>query len=167
MTEQDSLAELREQARCLVREVAGPLRRVQLRTGEAMVEIEWHSTGEAPAGPNRPAPPVEIGPPGQAEVVVAEQPPTDHDLQPVTSPMVGTFYRRPSADEDPFVTEGDLVTEGQTVAIVEAMKLFNPIVAECAGVVVELLVEDGKPVQFGDELMRLRVGDPDRATQGA
>lgn len=73
----------------------------------------------------------------------------------VTSPFVGTFYRSPSPDSEPFVKVGDQVHVGQTLCIVEAMKLMNEIEAEIEGKIVEILVENGKPVEFGDRLFRV------------
>ena len=73
----------------------------------------------------------------------------------VTSPFVGTFYRSPSPDSDPFVEVGDEIVVGQVLCIVEAMKLMNEIEAETAGTVVEVLVENGKPVEYGDKLFRI------------
>ena len=73
----------------------------------------------------------------------------------VTSPFVGTFYRSPSPDAEAFVEVGDEIAAGQVLCIVEAMKLMNEIEAEVAGTVVEVLVENGKPVEFGDKLFRV------------
>ncbi|UCH29182.1 MAG: acetyl-CoA carboxylase biotin carboxyl carrier protein [Myxococcales bacterium] len=73
----------------------------------------------------------------------------------VTSPFVGTFYRSPSPDADAFVEVGDAVVTGQVLCIVEAMKLMNEIEAETAGTVVEVLVDNGKPVEYGDRLFRI------------
>jgi acetyl-CoA carboxylase biotin carboxyl carrier protein len=73
----------------------------------------------------------------------------------VTSPMVGTFYRSPAPDEPPFVDNGDRVTTGQTVCIIEAMKLMNEIEAEVSGQVMEVLVENGTPVEYGQPLLRI------------
>lgn len=73
--------------------------------------------------------------------------------KPVTSPMVGTFYRSPSPDANPFVEIGSSVSQGQVVCIIEAMKLMNEIESEIAGKVVEFCVEDGQPVEFGQVLM--------------
>jgi acetyl-CoA carboxylase biotin carboxyl carrier protein len=73
----------------------------------------------------------------------------------VTSPFVGTFYRSPTPDGDPFVEVGDDVAPGQVLCIVEAMKLMNEIEAETAGTIVEVLVENGKPVEYGDRLFRI------------
>lgn len=70
----------------------------------------------------------------------------------VTSPMVGTFYRAPSPGADPFVQVGDTVKEGQTLCIIEAMKLLNEIESDVAGVVKEILVENGQAVEYGQPL---------------
>lgn len=71
---------------------------------------------------------------------------------PLTSPMVGTFYRAPSPGADPFVKVGDTVKKGQVVCIIEAMKLLNEIETEYDGVIKEILVENGQPVEFGQPL---------------
>ncbi|BAN24122.1 acetyl-CoA carboxylase biotin carboxyl carrier protein [Caballeronia insecticola] len=70
----------------------------------------------------------------------------------VTSPMVGSFYRAPSPGADPFVQVGDTVKEGQTICIIEAMKLLNEIESDKAGVVKEILVENGQAVEYGQPL---------------
>ncbi|WP_042302526.1 acetyl-CoA carboxylase biotin carboxyl carrier protein [Paraburkholderia kururiensis] len=70
----------------------------------------------------------------------------------VTSPMVGTFYRSPSPGADPFVQVGDTVKEGQTLCIIEAMKLLNEIESDAAGVIKEILVENGQAVEYGQPL---------------
>jgi acetyl-CoA carboxylase biotin carboxyl carrier protein len=74
------------------------------------------------------------------------------NLKEITSPMVGTFYRAPAPDADPFVDVGQTVEVGQTVCIVEAMKLMNEIGADVRGTVKEVLVENGQPVEFGQAL---------------
>lgn len=74
----------------------------------------------------------------------------------VESPLVGTFYAAPSEDAAPFVAVGDTVRKGQTLAIVEAMKLMNEIESEYDGTVAEILVENGKPVEYGQPLFRIR-----------
>ncbi len=76
---------------------------------------------------------------------------TDH-LKPISAPMVGTFYRASSPDAPPFIDEGDLVERGQTVCIIEAMKLFNEIQSEWRGRLVKVLVENGSPVEYGQPL---------------
>ncbi|MGS0895230.1 acetyl-CoA carboxylase biotin carboxyl carrier protein [Burkholderia stagnalis] len=70
----------------------------------------------------------------------------------VTSPMVGTFYRAPSPGADPFVQVGDTVKEGQTICIIEAMKLLNEIESDKAGVIKEILAENGQAVEYGQPL---------------
>ena len=76
--------------------------------------------------------------------------------QLVKSPLVGTFYVAPAEDADPFVTEGKTVKKGQTLGIVEAMKLMNEIESEFDGTVAEILVENGQMVEFGQPLFRIR-----------
>jgi acetyl-CoA carboxylase biotin carboxyl carrier protein len=78
------------------------------------------------------------------------------DLQAITAPMVGTFYRAPAPGEAPFVEVGSRVTPGQPVCILEAMKLMNELESEFSGDVVEILVENGTPVEFGQVLMRIK-----------
>ena len=75
----------------------------------------------------------------------------------ITSPMVGTFYRAPSPDASPFVEVGDEVEPGKVVCIIEAMKLFNEIEAEVKGKVVKILVENGKPVEYGQKLFLIKI----------
>ncbi|KAB8316893.1 acetyl-CoA carboxylase biotin carboxyl carrier protein [Tolypothrix campylonemoides VB511288] len=73
----------------------------------------------------------------------------------IPSPMVGTFYRAPGPSESPFVEVGDRVRSGQTVCIIEAMKLMNEIESEVSGQVIEILVQNGEPVEYGQPLMRI------------
>lgn len=79
----------------------------------------------------------------------------DSKLVEVYSPMVGTFYRAPAPGEAPFVEVGDRIRKGDTVCIIEAMKLMNEIEAEISGQVMEILVENGSPVEYGQALMRI------------
>ena len=83
-------------------------------------------------------------------------PPGRLDLTDITSPMVGTFYRASAPGEDPFVEVGNIVKVGQTICILEAMKLMNEIESEFNGEIVEILVENGTPVEFGQVLMRVK-----------
>jgi len=73
----------------------------------------------------------------------------------VKSPMVGTFYRSPAPDEPPFVAVGDRIRADQTVCIIEAMKLMNEIEAEVSGQIMEIMVQNGEPVEYGQTLMRV------------
>ena len=77
-------------------------------------------------------------------------------LKEIVSPMVGTFYRGPSPDAPPFVDVGKTVAEDTVVCIIEAMKVMNEIKAETGGIITEVVAEDGKPVQFGQVLFRIR-----------
>jgi len=83
-------------------------------------------------------------------------PPGRSDLTEITSPMVGTFYRAAAPGEDPFVEVGNMVKVGQTICILEAMKLMNEIESEFNAEIVEILVENGTPVEFGQVLMRIK-----------
>ena len=83
-------------------------------------------------------------------------PPGRSDLTEITSPMVGTFYRAAAPDEEPFVEVGKNVKVGQTICILEAMKLMNEIESEFNAEIVEILVENGTPVEFGQVLMRVK-----------
>ncbi len=107
----------------------------------------------APAAPvsNAQAKPTE----SQAEMVSGESA-TDSDLHTITSPIVGTFYRSPSPDKDPYVKEGSNVSPDSIVCIVEAMKLMNEIEAETSGEVVKIYVENGQPVEYGQPLFGIK-----------
>ena len=83
---------------------------------------------------------------------IVQQKSDEPEGQIVKSPLVGTFYAAPSEDAEPFVSVGDQVKKGQTLAIVEAMKLMNEIESECDGIVKEVLVENGEMVEFGQPL---------------
>lgn len=98
----------------------------------------------APTAPVAPPTPRTSAPPGRS------------DLIEVRAPMVGTFYRAPAPEEPPFVDVGDRVQVGQTLCILEAMKLMNEIEAEVSGEVVEVLVDNGTPVEFDQPLIRLK-----------
>lgn len=86
-------------------------------------------------------------------------PAEDKNIHYITSPMVGTFYRAPSPTSPPFVDIGDTVKKGQTLCIIEAMKLMNEIECDVNGVVVDILVENGKPVEYGQKLFAIKVGE--------
>jgi len=77
-------------------------------------------------------------------------------LKEIVSPMVGTFYRGPSPDAPPFIDVGKTVAEDTVVCIIEAMKVMNEIKAETGGIIAEVLAENGKPVQFGQVLFKVR-----------
>ncbi|MGN9811611.1 acetyl-CoA carboxylase biotin carboxyl carrier protein [Micromonospora sp. BQ11] len=147
------LAGLRRHVRHLVAELPGPVRRVLLRAGDSMLEVEWHDAA-APAGPGSapPAPPTVVPPAPRPAPPAAAEP--VHRLT-VRSPIVGTFYRAPDPGAAPFVAVGDVVRPGQVIGIVEAMKLMNEVTADRAGRVVEVLADDGQPVEYDQPLLAL------------
>jgi acetyl-CoA carboxylase biotin carboxyl carrier protein len=94
--------------------------------------------------------------PASGGIQSQQNPPTrDQRLVEVPSPMVGTFYRAPAPGEAAFVEVGDRIRSGQTVCIIEAMKLMNEIEAEVSGQVMEILLQNGEPVEYGQPLMRI------------
>ena len=98
----------------------------------------------------------ESTPPVPTPPAPAVPPPARSDLIDITSPMVGTFYRASAPGEAPFVEVGSSITVGQTICILEAMKLMNEIESELSGEIVEIIVENGTPVEFGQVLMRVK-----------
>jgi acetyl-CoA carboxylase biotin carboxyl carrier protein len=92
-----------------------------------------------------------------AGVPVSAAPNEDEGLLHVRSPIVGTFYRSPNPDAEPFVKAGDTVEPGRVLCIIEAMKLMNEIEAEVSGEVVKIYVENGEPVEFGQALFGIRL----------
>ena len=93
---------------------------------------------------------------GAAGGSAAPAPPEPTDVVDVTSPFVGTFYRAPTPDTPSFVEVGAVVRPGQTLCIVEAMKLMNEIEAEVSGTVIEVFAQNGKSVEFGQKLFRIK-----------
>ena len=86
----------------------------------------------------------------------AEPAPVREDLHMVRSPIVGTYYESPSPGSPPFVKPGDMVEAGQIICIVEAMKLMNEIEADASGEIVKMLVANGQPIEYGQELFAIR-----------
>ncbi|MEV4702097.1 acetyl-CoA carboxylase biotin carboxyl carrier protein [Actinoplanes sp. NPDC049316] len=135
----------------LVRAAPGTVTRLRLQQGEAIVEMEWTEAGGAGSAPApaaaavATAPPAELAPPAGVTYV--------------RSPMIGTFYHAPGPGEPPFVRAGDVVEPGTQVGILEAMKLMNAIESDVAGRVVEVLVEDGTPVEYDQPLLALAPAD--------
>jgi acetyl-CoA carboxylase biotin carboxyl carrier protein len=94
--------------------------------------------------------------PGAAPAAAAAAPQETEKLKEIVSPMVGTFYASPSPESPPFVTPGQEVTEDTVVCIIEAMKVMNEIKAECRGTIAEVVAENGKPVQFGQAMFKVK-----------
>jgi len=141
---------------------------IELLEESGLAELEIHEGEESvrltrpgPAAPAQAAPapaaapvePAQAPPPGGAEADDEEALP---DGQLVRSPMVGTFYGAPNPDAEPFVTEGQTVQRGETLCLIEAMKMFNQIESEYTGTVAAVLVESGQPVEFDQPLFVIR-----------
>lgn len=120
--------------------------------------IKIERGGKAPSAATQALVPAPAVAAASAPVVTPEPvaTPRQAEGEEITSPMVGTFYRAPSPEAKPFVSEGDDVTEGQTLCIIEAMKVMNEIKAEKGGKITAILVDDATPVQFGQGLFRIK-----------
>lgn len=112
------------------------------------LETEHGGAAGATAVPATSSPPAATAP-------IAEPPSAVGNLTDVLSPMVGTFYRSPSPDAPPYVEVGTRVSTGQTLCILEAMKLMNELESEVSGVIREVLVENSEPVEYGQVLFRI------------
>ncbi len=135
----------------------------KLEGDDFRLEVRRNLPGAAPVTMvQAAAPAAAVAPPAAAAAPSPPPPPAAaarrHDLQEIKAPMVATFYAASAPGEKPFVSTGDRIKVGQTVCILEAMKLMNEIEAEVAGEVVEILVENGTPVEFGQVLMRVKPG---------
>ncbi len=130
----------------------------RLEGDDFRLEIRRNLPGQAVMAPVMSAPAAAAAAP--AATTPASPPPaataTRSDLLEITAPMVGTFYRAPAPGEPPFIEVGNRIDVGQAVCILEAMKLMNELEAEVSGEVVEILVDNGTPVEFGQVLMRVR-----------
>jgi acetyl-CoA carboxylase biotin carboxyl carrier protein len=136
------------------------LAELEIHEGEESVRLS--RTGTAPTMMHAPMPmPMPAVPPAAAPSPAPETPQQIGgeqlpDGQVVRSPMVGTYYSAPNPDSDPFVKEGQKVAKGETLCLIEAMKMFNQIESEYAGTVVAILVESGQPVEFDQPLFVIR-----------
>lgn len=121
---------------------------LKLKKGPDMDDLRGALANLAPAAPAPAAAPSMTAPAGQLTPVA--------EGAEITSPMVGTFYRKPAPDAPNFVDVGTTVSEGQTLCIIEAMKVMNEIKAEKSGTICDLVAEDSTPVQYGDVLFRIK-----------
>jgi acetyl-CoA carboxylase biotin carboxyl carrier protein len=145
----DLIRSVWEEARDLVQRLEGStVRRFSVQAGETKIEIERTASGVAVAPGAAPAA-------GAVAPAAAEGEPELDGRHPIVAPLVGTFYRASAPGAKPFVEEGDVVDEGQTVAIVEAMKLMNQVKADQAGKVAQILCSDGDWVEFEQPIMYL------------
>ncbi len=144
----------------LLSSVPLPPQVIRVRAGDVAVELEWPVGGTADSGLTMPGPVA----PGSASIASGTQPPalaaaestdTTETTRYLTASMVGVFYRAPEPGAKPFVEPGDLVVPGQQVAILEAMKLMVPVEADIHARIVEVLVENGQSVEYGQPLFAL------------
>lgn len=129
--------------------------KITVKKGASVSTAQAPVTFEVPTNGPKPTVPQISPPPAASERAAepkAEPKQSNHGWLPITSPMVGTFYRSPSPTAPAFVDVGDRVNVGQTVCIIEAMKLMNDMPAEIAGKIVQVCVENGTTVEFGQPL---------------
>ncbi len=128
--------------------------KITIKTGSKKGETTIIHQTSAPQGiPEAGQIPVQPVPVAQPQVEAKQEATSDDEkYQTIKSPIIGTFYRRPSPDKSPFVKVGDDVSVGDTVCIIEAMKLFNEVESEISGKIVKILVEDASPVEFDQPL---------------
>ena len=128
----------------------GGISELDLTTGDVSIRLRGQSATVA-----APAPSQHAAPTAHAPAHVQEEP----EGNVIASPMIGTFYSAPSPGEAPFVKIGDEVEMGQVIGIIEAMKIMNEITADHAGVIVEALVQNAQPVEYGSPLFRVVPAD--------
>lgn len=138
------------------------LAEVNIETEEFKISVKRHSEAPAIVQSSVPVPPPVVQQqapaptpapqPQTGDNAPAAEPKSNKKLLEIKSPMIGTFYRAPNPDAEPFVKVGDIVKKGQVVCIIEAMKLFNEIESEVEGRIVEVLVENATPVEYDQPL---------------
>ena len=142
------------------------IQELKLEGDDFRLEVRRNLPGVAPQVVHVPAAVQPVAAPAAAPAPIAAAPSAPppaaaaarSDLLEITAPMVATFYRAPAPGDPPFVEIGARITSGQTVCILEAMKLMNELESEVSGEVVEILVDNGTPVEFGQVLMRVKPG---------
>jgi acetyl-CoA carboxylase biotin carboxyl carrier protein len=143
---------LRQEVSMLVRDLPGALTGVMARIGDSQLEITW--AGAAPA-PGPEAAVVAVAAAGPAPAPAEPVAPREETGKTVSAPLVGTFYHAPEPGARPFIEVGERVVAGQTIGIVEAMKLMNHVASEWTGTVTEILASDATAVEFGQPLIRV------------
>lgn len=127
---------------------------LEISEGEESVRINRYSAQVAPTAPMQYAAPAPVAAPAAPVAAVTEAPVAPVETgHKVLSPMVGTFYRSPSPEAKSFIEVGQTVQEGQTICIVEAMKMMNQIEADKSGVIKAILAEDGQAIEFDQPLV--------------
>lgn len=127
--------------------------KITIKTGKEVTKVETAYMQQMPVTPAMPQAPV-AQPPAVAAAPQEDTKPSDDTSKYITvkSPMIGTFYRKPSPDKPLFAEVGDTISKGQILCVIEAMKLFNEIESEVSGKIVQVLVEDASPVEFDQPL---------------
>ncbi len=123
--------------------LARGLAELEVSRGETRIRIRREVGRAAPAAAH---------PPAVAQVPAEQAEPAESHLLTIEAPMVGTFYRAPSPEADPYVREGDVIKEGQVLCVIEAMKLMNEIESRVSGRISKILAENGQPVEYGQPL---------------
>ncbi len=134
---------------------ASGISEIEIQEGEESVRISRYPQGMTVTAPAAVAAPPVAPPPPPAAAEAPAAPAAEPELpqgHTINSPMVGTFYRAASPNSPPFVEVGQRVKEGDTLCIIEAMKMFNQIEADVSGTVAAILVENGQPVEYGQPL---------------
>ncbi|WP_206443272.1 acetyl-CoA carboxylase biotin carboxyl carrier protein [Candidatus Protofrankia californiensis] len=168
---------LRQQLLTLSTQTSRVPSRVRAAAGEVFIEIAWPETTPLASAELFASASVPVSVPARQEPARTEpaQPPAapvatqagvDADVHLLCAATVGVFYRASEPGAKPFVVEGDLITRGQQVAIIEAMKLMIPVEADASGRVVEVLVADGTPVEHGQPLLAVATANADRPDSG-
>jgi acetyl-CoA carboxylase biotin carboxyl carrier protein len=148
--EQERLADLVHSFITMMK--AGNMARLDLKYRDLRLSLRAH--GEAVVTSATPASSASTA---AASTVVADD--TDESYHTIAAPMIGTFYAAPAPSEPPFVRPGDHVTEGQTIGIIEAMKIMNEIAADRSGTVIEIVAQNAQSVEYGSPLVRISI-DP-------
>jgi len=128
----------------------GSISRLKLDYGALQVEVEYASELPAATSPQPPQPVLIPASPAEAVPEAPERPPVH-----VSAPLVGVFYRAQGPGKPPFVESGQRVAAGEQIGIIEAMKMMNSVLAECAGTVVDILVDDGDVVEYEQHLIAI------------
>ena len=126
--------------------------KITIRTGKESDAKQVQQLTVPVPMPTAPAPPAPVATPAPAEAPKAEAAAEDSKYITIKSPIIGTFYRRPSPDKPIFAEVGQSIAEGDVLCIIEAMKLFNEIESEVSGKIVKILVDDASPVEFDQPL---------------
>lgn len=130
--------------------------KVRIKRALPSTPVEPHYLAVPTVSPTTVGIPSPLTAPSQSPIPEPPKPAPEDDFHPVRSPIVGTFYEAPSPGAPPFIKLGDFVEVGQVLCIVEAMKLMNEIESDIAGEVVKKLVNNGQPIEYGQELFLIR-----------